>query len=56
MKYANEMGSGAMMYISSFIKTGSGIQNFMRGGSFTHIHRQHGHLISLLPFFQKVGN
>jgi hypothetical protein len=25
MKYAVEMGSGAMIYIPSFIKTGSGI-------------------------------
>jgi hypothetical protein len=34
------MGSGAMIYIPSFIKTGLGI------------HRQHGDLISLLSFFQ----
>jgi hypothetical protein len=27
MKYAVEMGSGAMIYIPSFIKIGSGIQN-----------------------------
>jgi hypothetical protein len=26
-EYADEMGSGAMMYIPSFIKIGSGIQN-----------------------------
>jgi hypothetical protein len=26
MKYAIEMGSGAMIYIPSFIKIGSGIQ------------------------------
>jgi hypothetical protein len=31
MKYAVEMGSGAMVYISSFIKIGSGIQNLMGG-------------------------
>jgi hypothetical protein len=30
MKYAAEMGSGAMMYIPSFIKSGSGIQKLMR--------------------------
>jgi hypothetical protein len=35
MKYAVEMGSGAMMYISSLIKTGSGIQKLIWG-----IHRQ----------------
>jgi hypothetical protein len=32
------MGSGSMMYIPSFIKIGSDIQNFMGGGSFTNIH------------------
>jgi hypothetical protein len=31
MKYAVEMGSGAMMYIPSFIKIGSGIQKFLGG-------------------------
>jgi Uri superfamily endonuclease len=30
MKYAVGMGSGAMIYIPSFIKIGSGIQNFIR--------------------------
>jgi hypothetical protein len=29
MKYAIEMGSGAMIYIPSFTKTGSGIQNLI---------------------------
>jgi hypothetical protein len=29
MKYAVEFGSGAMIYIPSFIKTGSGIQKLM---------------------------
>jgi hypothetical protein len=32
MKYAVEMGSGAMIYIQSFIKIGSGIQKLMGGG------------------------
>jgi hypothetical protein len=32
MKYAVEMGSGAMTYIPSFIKIGSGIQKLMGGG------------------------
>jgi hypothetical protein len=32
MKYAVEMGSVAMIYIPSFIKTGSGIQKLMGGG------------------------
>jgi hypothetical protein len=31
MKYAVEMGSGAMIYFPSFIKIGSGFQKFMRG-------------------------
>jgi hypothetical protein len=30
MKYAVEMGSGVMIYIPSFIKTGSGIQKLIR--------------------------
>jgi hypothetical protein len=32
MEYAVEMGSGAMMYIPSFIQTGSGIRKFIWGG------------------------
>jgi hypothetical protein len=31
MKYAVEMGSGAMIYIRSFIKIGSDIQKLKRG-------------------------
>jgi hypothetical protein len=31
MKYAVKMGSGALMYIPSFIKTGSVIQQLMGG-------------------------
>jgi hypothetical protein len=31
MKYAVEMGSGAMMYIPSFINTGSGFQKLIGG-------------------------
>jgi hypothetical protein len=31
MKYTVEMGSGAMIYIPSFIKIGSGIQKFIEG-------------------------
>jgi hypothetical protein len=38
MKYAVEMGSGAMIYVPSFIKIVSGIQKLIeRGGG---IHRQ----------------
>jgi hypothetical protein len=38
MKYISEMGSGATMYISSFIKIGSGIQKLIGGDSQTHRH------------------
>jgi hypothetical protein len=31
MKYAVEMGSGAMIYITRFIKIGSGIQKLIGG-------------------------
>jgi hypothetical protein len=31
MKYAVQMGSGAVVYIPSFIKIGSGIQTLIRG-------------------------
>jgi hypothetical protein len=48
MKYAVEMSSGAMVYVPSFIKIGSGIQKFVRRDSL--VHRQHGDLISLLLF------
>jgi hypothetical protein len=50
IKYAVEMGSVVMIYISSLIKIGLGIQKFIRGGS-AYTHRQHGDLISLLLFF-----
>jgi hypothetical protein len=46
MKYAVEMGSGAMIYIPSFIKIGSGIQTLIgRGGGYTDT-RTHDLLIS----------
>jgi hypothetical protein len=47
MKYADEMGSGAAVYIPSFKTVDSGVQKLIRG-----IHRQHGDIISLLLFFQ----
>jgi hypothetical protein len=50
MKYAVEMGSGAMIYIPSFIKIGPGIQKLIQGEPQTH--RQHSDLISLLLIFQ----
>jgi hypothetical protein len=49
------MGSGAVMYIQSFIKIGSGIQKLIEED--TQTHRQQRDLISLLYFFKirKVG-
>jgi hypothetical protein len=41
------MGSGAVIYIPSFIKIGSGIQELIGGR-----HRQQGDLISLVYFFK----
>jgi hypothetical protein len=46
MKYAGEMASGAMIYIPSLIKTGSGIQKLT--GKDSQTHRQHGDSINLL--------
>jgi hypothetical protein len=37
MNYATEMDSGAMMYIPSLIKIGSGIQKLL-GGGYAHRH------------------
>jgi hypothetical protein len=51
MNYAVVMVSGAMIYISSFIKTGSGIQK-LRGDSQT----QNGDLMCLLLFFLNKKN
>jgi hypothetical protein len=51
MKYAVEMGSGAMKYILNFVKIGSGIQILIG-----KVHTQHGDRISLLPFFQNRGS
>jgi hypothetical protein len=43
MKYAVEMGSGAMIYIPSFIKIYSGVQKLIREGTQTdrQTDRQH---------------
>jgi hypothetical protein len=32
------MGSGAVIYVPSFIKIGSGVQKLMGGGIHTHTH------------------
>jgi hypothetical protein len=44
IKYTVEVGSGAMIYLPSFIKIDSDIQKLMGGG----IQRQHGDLISFV--------
>jgi hypothetical protein len=54
MKYAVEMGSGAMIDIPSFIKISSGIRKLIRED--TETHRPVGDRISLLLFFQNKGN
>jgi hypothetical protein len=46
------MGSGAMIYIPSFIKISSSIQNFIEEDSQTH----NGELINLILFFQNKGS
>jgi hypothetical protein len=51
MKYAVEMGSGAIIYIQSFIKIGSGIQKVTGWGD-TQTNRQQGDLISLFLLFK----
>jgi hypothetical protein len=46
MKHAFEMGSGAMIYVTSIIKIGAGIQNLIGGDI------QHGDCLSLIFFKQ----
>jgi hypothetical protein len=36
MKHAVEMGSGAMIYVPSLVKTGSAIQKLMEEGIYRH--------------------
>jgi hypothetical protein len=47
MKYAVEMGSGAMMYVPGFIKIGSVIQKLIKGDTHTHTHT-HTHIDSMV--------
>jgi hypothetical protein len=54
MKYAIEWGSGAMIHIASFIKTGSVIQKLIGWDSQTH--RQQDDFISLPLFFENKGS
>jgi hypothetical protein len=46
------MGSGAVIYVSSFTKIGSGIEKLIGGGIHRHTHRQQRDSISLLYFFK----
>jgi hypothetical protein len=54
MKYAVEIGSGAMTYISIFIKTGSGIQKVIAGCTDTQTEWRSHKLTSILQI-RKVG-
>jgi hypothetical protein len=51
MKYAVHKGSGDMMHIPNFIRTGSGIQKFI-GDTRTQTHRRHR---DRKAYFRKVG-
>jgi hypothetical protein len=51
MKYAVQMGLDVMIYISSIIKFGLGIQNLIGR---INKHREQGELISLNLYFKKV--
>jgi hypothetical protein len=48
--YAFEISTDAMIYVSGFIKIGSGIQKLIRRDIQTH--RQQGNLINLVSFFK----
>jgi hypothetical protein len=49
VKYAVEMGPDTTIYVPTFIKIGSGIQNLL-GGIYIQTHRQQDDLISLYFF------
>jgi hypothetical protein len=51
LRYALEMGSGAMICMPSAVNIGSGIQNLIRG-IHRHTCRQHGDVTILLYFFK----
>jgi hypothetical protein len=54
MKYAVELGSGAVMHLPSFVKIGSGILKLLRGDS--QRDRLYGDRISLLSFHPNKGS
>jgi hypothetical protein len=51
MKYAVEMGLGAVIYVPSVIKIGSGIQKLIQGDIQTHIHSME----IASAYFRKAG-
>jgi hypothetical protein len=51
MKYAVEMGSGAMIYIPSFIKIGSGIEKMVGGGFIDTQTAWGSHMRTIIYFF-----
>jgi hypothetical protein len=53
---AVEMASGATIYMPSFLKSGSGVQELLRGREDSQSCRQHGDLIRLLLFFENMEN
>jgi hypothetical protein len=56
MKYAAEMGSGAMIYMPSFIKVWFRHLNVIRGGGDSQTYREDGDRIMLFSFFQNFEN
>jgi hypothetical protein len=57
MKYAVEMGSGAVIYIPNFLKIGLDIQMLIRGWGFIDT-QLHGHTESMeiaRAYFKEVG-
>jgi hypothetical protein len=54
MNYALETGSGAMIYIPSFIKTDSGIQKFLRGDTHIYIYKDSKVISNPCFYFFKI--
>jgi hypothetical protein len=48
MKYTIDMESGGIMYVPSFIKIGSGVQEFLGGDTHTHTHTKQRYFVSIL--------
>jgi hypothetical protein len=54
MKYTIEMGAGAMIYVPSFIKTGSGIQKLIGANSHKHGHTDNMLISKAYFYFFKI--